>query len=126
MTVGQPAIDQARPPVAQNVHGMGGRTVDAQVAGEAIAGSAGDEPQGGGGSHQRRSDLIEGAVAAHGDDQRAALRERADGKIVGVARALRMHRRAPGFLDEPGERGKIPGGVAGTWVDNKAGFQFLM
>ena len=59
---------------------------DAQFPREAIAGSAGNNSQRGVAKHQRRTDFVDGSVAAPRDDERRALPERSGGQLAAVAR----------------------------------------
>ena len=122
VAVGEAAVDETGCAGAQNAQRLVNGTVNAEMAAEPVAGTAGHEPEGGGGADEGSGHFVQGAVAADGDDQRTTVGEGGGGEFGGVARAFgeddfRAQLRGGG-LDACQNAGDVPG----ARVDDKTGF----
>ena len=123
MAVRDSGVDLAGATGEQDLERPTRGTVDAQMAAEAVTGSAGDQAECRRAADQRRGDFVQRAVAADGDDEIATLGLCALGQFAGMARAF-------GQLDAgrvtTGERADFvegPGGPFRTEIDDEADFQ---
>jgi len=97
--------------------------VEAEVAAEAVAGAAGHEAEDGAAADEGAGDLVEGAVAADGDDEAAAVGKGAGGEGLGVARVLREREIGAAGGGVGADGGEEAGGGAGDGVEDEARFQ---
>lgn len=121
--VGETGVDEAGVAGADDREGVFDGPVDAEVAAEAVAGSAGDQAESGGGSGEDGSNLIERAVAADGDDHGAAVGEGLLRECGGMAGGVGERDAGPVARGEGPDRREGGGGAAGAGVDDEAGFQ---
>ncbi len=85
---GDAGVDLTDAAVAHDVQGVFDRAVDAEVATEAVARTAGDQAEGGGCADDAAADFVEGTVAADGDDAWDAARGGVARELGGVVGAL--------------------------------------
>lgn len=95
--------------------------MDAEVAAEAVAGAARQEPEGGAGAGQDARDLVHRAIAADGHDEFATLGEGPGGEFAGVGGSLGEYDRGTMRRSEGTHGADGPERGTGAGVDDEAG-----
>lgn len=121
MAVGEAGIDGADMAGAKDGENMGERTVHAEMAAEAVAGTARNESEGGGRADELAGDLVEGAIATDGDDKGRAARQSRGRKRGGVQGRLREHDIGAEVGGEGAHRGQHTRGEAGAGINDEKG-----
>lgn len=123
VAVGEAGIDGLDATVFQDRERVRGRAVDAEMAAQAVTGSAGDEAERGGGADERSGDFVHRAIAANGDDELAAGGQGFGCERASVAGVLREADRGAVFFGECFDLRQCAVRGAGAEVDDEAGFQ---
>lgn len=102
---------------------MGCVAVDPEMTSQAIARTAGHEPERRGRAGQRRGDFVQGAIAPDGDDESAVVGERLAGECNCMPRAGRLNQRGAMPRRVYPNGGKHTGHGAGARIDDEARLQ---